>query len=417
LAGAQAQIRAAEQRLVQARAAFGPSVAATFNRSETRYDEAPSFDTRPFASKQAALQLTQPVYRPTLHSAWQGAQAQLAQAQSALDQARADAMQRLVEACFEVLKARDALAFSQAQRAATAEQLASARRSFAVGTSPVTDVREAEAKADIVAAQLTAAQFELELRQQMLAELVGKPVAGLMNRGLRAESLPAVEAPSVLEWLGAGLAQSPQVQQALHAYEVAESEVGKAERAHAPTAEFTASYTMSSETGSITSILPRRYNSRQVGVNVNVPLFASGATQAKVQEAIALRDKAQSDLDAARRTVTLGVRQTFSATLSAISQARGLEAAVRSTELALRANRRGYEVGMKVNAEVLESQTKLFEARRDLSKARYDAWVNFVKLAAISGKAAETDLDLIEGLLVEQAAAVPDSRQPRGAQR
>jgi outer membrane protein len=208
------------------------------------------------------------------------------------------------------------------------------------------------------------------------------------------------------------------VQQALHAYEVADAEVSKSGRAHAPTADFTASYSMSSESGSITSVFPRRANSRQVGVNINIPLFASGATQAKVLEAMAARDKAQSDIDAARRTVTLGVRQNFSATLSAISQARGLEAAVKSTEIALRANRRGYEVGMKVNAEVLESQTKLFEARRDLSKARYDAWVNFVKLAAISGKLSESDLDQLEGLLVEQSTpAMQDTRRLRGELR
>ncbi|HET7862981.1 MAG TPA: TolC family protein, partial [Burkholderiaceae bacterium] len=193
VAGAQAQVRAAEHRLVQARAAFGPTVVATYSRTETRYDEAPDFQIRPFAAKQAALQLTQPVFRPTLHPGLEGAEAQLAQSQGALEQAQAEAMQRFVEACFEVLKARDALTFVQAQKLATAEQLASARRSFAVGTTPVTDVREAEAKADVVAAQLSAAQFDLELRQQTLAELVGQPAPGLLGRGLRVDSLPPVD--------------------------------------------------------------------------------------------------------------------------------------------------------------------------------------------------------------------------------
>lgn len=415
--GAQAQVRAAEHRLVQAKSAFGPTVVATYSRTETRYDEAPDFETRPFASKQAAVQLTQPVYRPTLHSGLQGAEAGLAQAQSALEQAQAESMQRFVEACFEVLKARDALSFAQAQRVATAEQLASARRSFAVGTTPVTDVREAEAKADVVAAQLSAAQFDLELRQQTLAELVGQPAAGLLGRGLKVDSLPPVDPASVLDWLSTAMAQSPQVRQAQRAYEVADSEVSRAGQGHAPTADFTASYTMSSDTGTVTSFFPRRGNSKQVGVNVNIPLFASGATQAKVMEAMASRDKAQSDIDSARRTVTLAVRQNFTAVLSAISQARGLEAAVKSAELALRANRRGYEVGMKVNAEVLESQTKLFEARRDLSKARYDAWVNYVKLAALAGRLGEGDLQHLDSQLVEQAPpVVRDTQRAKGGQ-
>src|SRR5512144_2200394 len=44
VSAAQAQVRAAEERLTQARAALMPSVAATVNRTETRYDEAPSFE-------------------------------------------------------------------------------------------------------------------------------------------------------------------------------------------------------------------------------------------------------------------------------------------------------------------------------------------------------------------------------------
>ena len=75
----------------------------------------------------------------------------------------------------------------------------------------------------------------------------------------------------------------------------------------------------------------------------------------------------------------------------------------------MRANRRGYEVGMKVNAEVLESQTRLFEARRDLSKARYDAWIHYVKLTVAAGRASETEIALLEGLLVEQAPVTPDA--------
>jgi outer membrane protein len=102
------------------------------------------------------------------------------------------------------------------------------------------------------------------------------------------------------------------------------------------------------------------------------------------------------------------VRQGYSNTLSAVSQARGLEAAARSNEVALRANRRGYEVGMRINSEVLDAQTRLFEARRDLSRARYDAWINFSKLKALAAQLSEPDLVELEGLLV---AVTPETIQ------
>lgn len=416
LSAAQAQVRAAEQRVVQAQASFGPTVGVVANKSETRYSEAPDFGMRPFASKQLALQLSQPLLRPALIHSLTQAEAQLEQAQAQLRQAQTESMQRLVESFFDVLKARDALTLLLAQRAATAEQMNAAQRSFKIGTAPVTDVREAEAKADSVAAQLAAAEFELDLRQQMLAELVGQPVAGLMERGLTGERLPTLAAPSVLDWIGGALSQSAQLQQAQQALLVAQAEVDKAWMGHGPTADLTFNYTMSSETGSATSPFPRRADSTAVGLNVNIPLFASGGTHAKVREAMAQRDKAQSDVDTARRNVTLGVRQGFSATLSAASQARGLEAAVKSGETALRANKRGYEVGMRVNAEVLDAQTRLFEARRDLSRARYDAWVSLAKLKAVAGRLVESDLEELDGLLAQlppDAMLQPSLRKPQ----
>ena len=399
--GAQAQVRAAEQRVVQARAGFGPTAAITASKSETRYREAPNFDLRPFAGTQAALQITQPLMRTALFPALDSALAQLEQSQLALLQAQADATVRIVEASFDVLKARDAISYLQAQRISAEEQLAAARRSFKVGNAAITDVRDAEAKIDTVAAQLLAAEAEFELRQQLLAEVVGRQTPELLNKALAGDRMPPLQPAGILEWIADAQAQSPQLLQARQALVAAEAEVKKAMQGHAPTADLTYNYTMSSDTGTVTSFIPRRGDSSQVAVNINIPLFASGATQARVKEASALRDKAQSDIDAARRTAQAGVRQSFSASVTASALARGLETASRSQEVALRANRRGYEVGMKVNADVLESQSKLFEVRRDLSRSRYDAWQSFFKLKAVAGRLSLGDLDEFEGLLVE----------------
>lgn len=218
------QVRAAEQRVVQARAAFGPTAAATLTKSETCYHEEP--DLRPFGSKQANVRVTQPLLlRCTLFPSLDAALAQLEQAQAQFDQAQAESMQRLIEACFDVLKGRDALTLLQAQRAATAEQLASAQRSFKIGTAPVIDVRETEARADAVMAQLAAAEQEFELKQQVLAEIVGRAVPDLLRRGLDGHRLPVLEASAVSEWLAAALAQSPQLRQAQLALTAAEADV------------------------------------------------------------------------------------------------------------------------------------------------------------------------------------------------
>ena len=81
---------------------------------------------------------------------------------------------RLVQAYFDVLAAQDTLAFVRALKAATGEQLASAKRNFEVGTTTITDTREAQARYDLVTAQEIAADNDLRVKRLALDSLVGK---------------------------------------------------------------------------------------------------------------------------------------------------------------------------------------------------------------------------------------------------
>ena len=398
VAGAQAHLRAVEERVIQARAGFGPTASISVDNNQTRYTETQV--QRNFHGTAATLQVTQPLLHNELLPALNSAQAQFEQARAMLEQARDEATVRLLEAVFDTLKARDATTLVQAQRLAAEEQLASARRSFAVGNVSVIDVREAEAKIDTVAAQSIAATADLALKQQLLTELAGRPLPELLERSLDGDRMPDLFPTAVPEWVADAQLHNPQLQAARRALEAAEAEVRKAWQGHAPTVNLTYSYTNNADTGTVTSIFPRQGQSSTVGVNLIIPLFASGATQAKVRESMALRDKAQADVDAARRTVQLGVRQNFSAATSLVGLAHGLETATRSLEVAFRANRRGYEVGMKVNAEVLDAQTKVFESRRDLSRARYEAWLSYIKLKSYAGMLNDGDIDELDRLLV-----------------
>jgi outer membrane protein len=412
VAAAEAALRAAEQRVLQARGGLGPSAQVTGSRTQTQYEEfptptpltpSPDSSRRDFKATQAQLQITQPLIAGARWAALEAADAQQAQAEAALAQARGEAGQRLLEAAFALLQSRDALLLVRAQAVEAAAQLQSARRAYQVGTATITDLRESEAKADAIAAQRIGAEADLDLRQQVLAELTGGiPTVALQQRGLTGERMPALAAADVQDWLARAQDGSPTLQQARLALVAAEAEVSRAWQGHAPTADLSYTFTMSKDTGTVTSIFPRRGDSSAFTLNVTIPLFASGATQARVKEAMALRDKAEAEVSTARRNVSLGVRQQVSAGLSAIGQARGLETAARSQELAMRANRRAYEVGIKVNAEVLESQTRWFEARRDLARARYEAWLAWARLQALAGALDESVPARIDALLVEQ---------------
>lgn len=401
-ASARAQHEATMHRIDQARAAFGVTANLTYSNGHSQYVEPSNVvtpDSRTFNSRQAAVQFSLPLYKPALRPQLQQAKAQSEQARLQSEQARVEFMLRFMEATFDMLKARDALRYQRVEQGATTVQLNLARRSFTVGTVSVTDVRDAQARADVVAAQLTAAEYDLALRHQVFLDLVGRQTPELLSRALEADVLPHLDTGSLRDWVTEAHVASPALRQAQWALEAARQETIKATMAHAPTLDANYGYTKTWDTGSVTSTQSRLATQIQAGITLNVPLFASGATLSKQREAMVLQEKAQADLESARRSLALNIRQNFSAAQSAISQARGLSTVVQSQTVAVRANQRAYQVGMKVNSEVLAALAKLSEAQRDLSSAHYDAWLAYFKLKGAAGQLDEYDISHLDGLL------------------
>ena len=81
------------------------------------------------------------------------------------------------------------------------------------------------------------------------------------------------------------------------------------------------------------------------------------------------------------------------------SSALWLEMSACSSQSALDSNKLGYEVGVRINIDVLNAQQQLFSTMRDLSKSRYDTLVNGLKLKAASGTLGEDDVVAVNSLL------------------
>ena len=99
---------------------------------------------------------------------------------------------------------------------------------------------------------------------------------------------------------------------------------------------------------------------------------------------------------------------------------RALEAAERSSRLALDSNLLGYQVGVRINIDVLNAQQQLFTTQRDLARARYDVLINGLRLKSTAGTLSEDDLRAVNALLVDPSTVPPPdtrtgSSQPAGS--
>jgi outer membrane protein len=313
-------------------------------------------------------------------------------------QSQQDLIVRVAQAYFDVLAAQDTLASVQAQKTAITEQLAAAKRNFEVGTATITDTHEAQARFDLVVAQEIAALNDLEIRRTALQQIIGKPAGPLasLRSGVK---LNAPEPANLDKWVQSAEQQNYGVVAQQLGVEIAQREIKRNRAGHYPTVDLVASRSHNNQSGSTLSATGSVSDTNVVGVQWNIPLFAGFAIDSRVREAIALEDKARADLENARRVAAQGARQAFLGVNAGLAQVRALEAAEVSSQSALESNRLGYQVGVRINIDVLNAQQQLFSTRRDLARARYDAIVNGLRLKSAAGVLKEEDLVQVNTLL------------------
>ena len=353
-----------------------------------------------YGSQTVTLSASQPLYRPANWITYEQGKKSVVSAQAQLVSAEQDLVIRLSTGYFDVLAAQDALAFVVAQKTAVSEQLASAKRNFEVGTSTITDTREAQARFDLVVAQQIAAENDLRVKRLALDQLVGKSGADPTPLAPPVE-LPALQPADVNAWVSQAIAEHPVLRQSELALEVAQLETRKAEAGNRPTVDLTGSYQVARNDGTASSFLSSHINTATLGVALNWPLFAGFAIQNRIKETLALEDKARTDLEAARRTVSQSTRAAYFGVLSGQGQVTALEAAEASSQSALDANKLGYQVGVRINIDVLNAQSQLFQTKRDLARARYDVLLGGLRLRQANGTLKPEDLQPINALLVK----------------
>ena len=322
-------------------------------------------------------------------------------AQSQLAQADQDLIVRVAQAYFNVLAAADALNSVQGNSKAIAEQLASAKRNFEVGNAPITDTREAEARADLARSKQIAAENDLVVAKVTLDQLVGRN--GVVPHPLILPALlPPVVPSQASDWVALAESDSPVLKQARLGVDVAELGTSKARAGHLPTLVANANYGRSRAHDAIDGFGSFTGNSRNNGVSVtlNVPIFSGFLIQNQVNEAAALERKARTDADGVHNTVVLGTRTAFVGAQTQAAQVKALEAAEASSKLALDATVLGYKVGVKVNLDVLNSQSQLYQTQTDAAGARYNYLVSQLKLRQAAGNLTANDLLPIDALLV-----------------
>jgi len=401
---AKSQYEANLAKADQGKAQLLPQIGFSAGATRSNFDITPvnALSNRAYTTQTAGVNATQPLYRPANLAMYQQSQKGLDAAQASLTQSEQDLIVRVSQAYFDVLASQDSLTFVQAQKTAVAEQLASAKRNFEVGTATITDTREAQARYDLVIAQEIAADNDLRVKKMALELLVGKGNLSPLRIKPNA-TLPPVDGNGVDGWIAQSEQAHPSILLAKANLDIAKLESEKAMAGHKPIVDLTLGYNVQKNiNGTATANLGNASNQVTVssaGVSLNLPIFAGTATQNRLRETVALEEKARMDLEGAQRQVAQATRTAFLGLQSGLGQVKAYEAAESSSQVALDANKLGYQVGVRINIDVLNSQSQLYQTKRDLAKARYDVLVGQLKLRQAAGVLKAEDMANINSLL------------------
>lgn len=388
-----AQRDAAFEAVTSSRGDLLPQINLTAGYNINRSD----IDTRESDKLTAGISFSQQLYQRSSWVSLDTAEKNARKADSAYAATQQGLILRVAQAYFEVLRAKDNLAFVRAEKVAVARQLEQTKQRFEVGLSAITDVHDAQAQYDGVLADEVLAKNSLTNSYETLREITGQEHSDLSvldtNRFSASKTTQPIDAlleeaqQKNLSLLTARIAQ-----------DVAKDNISLASSGHLPSLTLDGGYKYGDESND-NSNSQGDYNDFNVGINLNVPLYTGGKTTSKTKQAEFAYVAASQDLEQTYRSVVKDVRAFNNNINASIGALRAYEQSVISAKSALEATEAGFDVGTRTIVDVLDSTRRLYDANKNLSNARYDYVLSVLQLRQAVGILSEQDiLDINAGL-------------------
>lgn len=406
----------AQSNIDIAKTGWMPSISANANKTYGRGND--SFKDTNVPNRKIneggkmGINITQPLYDPDINLNIDQAKLSAKASDYAVTQTYDDLSNRTVALFFDILATQAQINLLNAQQIAVEEQKKQAQKSFEVGTVSITDVKEAEAKYDKIAAQEASLEWQLQAKQAEMSVLTGGLTIDPNAYKSSTKILPELDQADLSNYQQALDQQNSTVQQAQTEYQLAKLDTKKQKNQYYPKLQLVFDRNYNFEP--LTDKGHNGYLNNQwdwtAGVQLSMDLFNSNTNNAQVKKALSEENLKYQNLQVAKEQQQIELQRTFYQIQGSIAEYQGQYTATQSAKTALSANMLGYQVGMRVNADVLEAQSKVYEANKDRLIAWYDSWKNYIKLNQIAGTLDPKQLAQIDSLLrqtVQDQPAIP----------
>jgi outer membrane protein len=322
--------------------------------------------------------------------------------------ARQALMLRTAERYFDVVIAEETLRVLHEQYAALERALAEAQERFRLGDIPVTDIHEAQARAQAAKAQALAAETDLQLKQFALSDATGiapqdlHPTTPSVNSA--APKLAGLE-----YWMRQASVRNPTLLVRALNVELARRDVAKSRALASPSLDLVAKFGRDRLSGSGDfGTASNTTNSGMIGVQLTIPVFTGGYRSAQHEEALGLAEKARLEEARARQQIALQTRASWMGLTAGAGRVVALMEACEASRARLDSTHLGQQVGDRSTLDLLNAQTDAAGAELTLLQARIGLLTERLRLAALAGELDEDQMQALNaGLPLEPTPPGP----------
>lgn len=398
-----AELRASQQLIPEARARLYPQL-SLFSAADWVHDSVEGdyygisnidrSDTYPRYSYGATLRLA--LYNAPLLLGTDKAEQRLARAKADVERSQDELILKVCDAYFALLAAQDQQQIANARLDALRQQLSQVEGRTASGLALDAELRSAEAGFALAQADQIAARLAVESGYTVLATLTGQQYPALLPLPAEVTLLtPLPDDEGV--WLERARSRNPEVLVHQFDLEVAQIEHRQARRSRWPQLDLVGSIYQIDSHGGISGA--RDESDRRVGVAATLPLFTGGRIAAEIERTYAQQTRAEAELANARGQALREVKLAFLKARVGASRILALKRAVAAARASEAANRAGYEVGTRTNADVLTAVEQRYTAETNFSAARYRFLTDSLHLKGAAGTLLNADLAEVNRLL------------------
>jgi outer membrane protein len=397
IAAAASQVEASKARARQTLGDLLPQVSFTAAGNRTHYESGSTSDY--YNGERYQLTLTQDVFNKPKFDNKMIYDSRVEEAEETYLALVSTVSVDLLNRYVSVLSAEDVLTQILSEKKLTTSQLKSQKSMYQRQLALLTDVLDIEARLDRLVAEEVSAKNMVAVTRSSLGELVGYDVEDTLSGFNKTLKYVDIKDRNKKYWVEEGLAFNHELKALKQQIKAAKKEVAKAKGGHLPTV-FLQLNANKSNIG-YENASSSQSKSYVASLNLNVPLYSGGKTNAKQREMQAELKRTNAVYEEKKRLITKNIKEAYLNVSANVASISASVKAISSAKKSYDAMEKGFKFGTSTSIDVLDAKKDVLIQQIEFRKKQYDYAVNWLNLLNLSGQFNEASIYQVNSWLVK----------------